>query len=651
MLFHAEKQTVNTSKQAQFNAWRQVGQLPASDSISLITAIPKGSAAPASCNDLRGIAVGTLPAKVYASVLERRASDWAEASGSIRASGQFGFRRKRSTAQAAFVLRTLQEQHRQHGQQLWVCFVDFKQAYDRVQRQLLWQKLASRGFGGEWLRAVQALYADVPMAVRTAAGLSPCFQATVGLKQGCPLSPTLFGLFIDDFEEWVLAAARRGERLDLPLLGGEAMPPLLYADDMALVATSPAGLQAQLDLLQQYCQRWGLTVNTVKTKLLLLSGARTEQGALEAAQLAGLSFGGAPLEAVTSFKYLGIVFSASHALAGTAAPARTQLAGLALSNMRARCAQLGIQAAGVRLQLFSTLVDSVLSYGAEVWAPQLSAKAAASGDGRTGCKAETLCMGFLRQQLGVHKGTPSSVVLAELGERPLWARWLKRSVRLWNRLMQQPPGSILRRALDASLALAREAPAGQQLARRSWAGQLALALEAVGIPIDLHQPRAISYAAVQQCSMERHLQQLAEAATREGATKRAHYVQRVRGGTLDVESYGRAQYVGAVRERARRQALAQLRTGSHWGAEDTGRRTQVTREQRVCPHCRSGIEAVEHMVFLCPQYAPVRARFSGLFAEDHSLCSFLEQQPQEAVAQFAASCRRVWAQATAELNT
>ncbi len=58
---------------------------------------------------------------------------------------------------------------------------------------------------------------------------------------------------------------------------------------MALLATS-AGLQARLGLLQQYCERWGLTVNKVKTKLLLLSGARTQQLALEAAQQAGLTF-------------------------------------------------------------------------------------------------------------------------------------------------------------------------------------------------------------------------------------------------------------------------------------------------------------------------------------------------------------------------
>ena len=97
--------------------------------------------------------------------------------------------------------------------------------------------------------------------------------------------------------------------------GGLALP-LLYADDTTLLATSGAGLQRQLDLLQRYCERWGLTVNAAKIKLLLLSGQRTQQAALETAQQAALSFAGQQLEAVNGwcFKYLGITFHACRAL-------------------------------------------------------------------------------------------------------------------------------------------------------------------------------------------------------------------------------------------------------------------------------------------------------------------------------------------------
>ena len=120
--------------------------------------------------------------------------------------------------------------------------------------------------------------------------------------------------------------------------------------------------------------------------------------------------------------------------------------------------------------------------------------------------------------LGVRQSTPNAVVLTELGELPLWPRWLKRAARLRNRLLAQHPGSLLQRALEASIMLALEAPA-EQLARQPWAGQLAVAMGAIGMPLDLRQPVAIGRQSLQRCGLEHHQQQLDEAATREGASK------------------------------------------------------------------------------------------------------------------------------------
>ncbi|KAL4856505.1 hypothetical protein ACK3TF_002987 [Chlorella vulgaris] len=168
----------------------------------------------------------------------------------------------------------------------------------------------------------------------------------------------------------MLAAAQGGAQLDLPRLRGSGgmVPPLLYADDTTLLATSAAGQQRQIDLLQRYCEQWGLTVNAAKTKLVLLSGQRTQQAAVDTAQQAALSLAGQPLEAVSN---LGITFHASTCIAGAAAPARAVAAQAAMHSCNARCAALGVEAAPLQLRLFSTLVDAVLSYGSEVWAYSL----------------------------------------------------------------------------------------------------------------------------------------------------------------------------------------------------------------------------------------------------------------------------------------
>lgn len=100
--------------------------------------------------------------------------------------------------------------------------------------------------------------------------------------------------------------------------------------------------------------------------------------------------------------------------------------------------------------------------------------------------------------------------------------------------------------------------------------------------------------------------------------------------------------MGVVRERRRREALAQWRTGSHWGAEETGRwaRPIMPRVQRFCPHCNGGVEDVGHMVFDCPLYWRLREQYPDLFAQEHTLQSFLEQ-PAGPVAHFADACRRL----------
>jgi hypothetical protein len=45
---------------------------------------------------------------------------------------------------------------------------------------------------------------------------------------------------------------------------------LMYADDIILLSKSAKGLQEKLDILNTYCKGWCLTVNTSKTKILIL---------------------------------------------------------------------------------------------------------------------------------------------------------------------------------------------------------------------------------------------------------------------------------------------------------------------------------------------------------------------------------------------
>ena len=648
---------------AEWGAWRRARHLSPGDAHSTLAMVPKVST-PTSPTDLRGIAVGALMAKLYAAGLERRVSDHAEAAGK-HAEGQFGFRRGRSTEQAVLALRTAVEcsrQQRQRGSsqrrnQLWACFVDFKQAYDRVPRAQLWAQLELMGYGGDWLQAVQAIYADVPMSIAVPGLEGSIVHSTQGLKQGCPLSPTLFSLYIADFEQRVMGAARHGAPLDLPVLAARLLPPLLYADDMVLLATSPAGLQQQLSVLEQYCDERGLTVNVMKTKVMLLAGAGSADEAVRTVQRAGLTYAGNSVEAVTQFKYLGVVFHCCEPPGQSAAEARAAVARFAAATFEGRCTELGLEASRLLLLLYSQMVDSTLSYAAAVWAPGLALAAArrpVMGGG--GSAAERQHHASLRRLLGLPPRAPIPAILAETGQPPLHITWLESIARLWSNVVTAPEGSIMRQVLDASLQLAAECQ-GRHVpaAELPWAAQIQQAMAVVQIAFDPQQREPLQPAAVRRAALQQYLQRVADAAAAPGASRMQHYFCAVRPGCLNADEYTIAEYLLEVRERRRRVGLAELRTGVHWGAEERDRLNGPARRPahlRTCQHCAENAqperpEDTHHIAFECVLYADVRPLFPSLFPAGQppperggpALGSLLSGPPT-LIACYASTCRK-----------
>jgi len=66
-------------------------------------------------------------------------------------------------------------------------------------------------------------------------------MSDIGVKQGCPLSSTLFGLYVDELETYLDEID-----MDSPCLFDTVVDILLYADDVVLLSKSGAGLQRLL---------------------------------------------------------------------------------------------------------------------------------------------------------------------------------------------------------------------------------------------------------------------------------------------------------------------------------------------------------------------------------------------------------------------
>ena len=109
------------------------------------------------------------------------------------------------------------------------------------------------------------------------------------------LSPTLFGIYIDKLEECLEPTGCKGTELVDVLIAL-----LLYVDDIVLLTKSHDDLDKQLRILHNYCSKMGMTVNTDKTKVMIIKSKKITHGSFV--------YNIQCLEQVSSYKYLGIDF-------------------------------------------------------------------------------------------------------------------------------------------------------------------------------------------------------------------------------------------------------------------------------------------------------------------------------------------------------
>ncbi|XP_022800061.1 uncharacterized protein LOC111337933 [Stylophora pistillata] len=143
-----------------------------------------------------------------------------------------------------FVLRQLQEKCREQNKGLYVTFVDLTKAFESVSRSGLWLILKRLGVSPKFLQMVIQLHENERGQVRLNGDLSEPFPISNGVKQGCVLAPTLFGVFFSmmlkqatvdlDVDEGVYISLKKTEVLHQPTLQVEYRPPRISIGDTEL---------------------------------------------------------------------------------------------------------------------------------------------------------------------------------------------------------------------------------------------------------------------------------------------------------------------------------------------------------------------------------------------------------------------------------
>ena len=273
-----------------------------------------------------------------------------------------GFRRKIQTENAMLTLNTVTSKYKKMQKKVYTVFVDFAKFFDSIDHDLLFSKLRRIGIFGNLLCLLSNMYTNLEYSIKlpfkTTFVLTEPFSANIGLKQGCPLSPTLASIFLHDIHDEFM--------MHDMAIGDTKINSIAWADDVVFFSLTRSGLECQLKNLESYCLKWKLRVNVDKTKCMIFSST-----SLAYDKENNFTFNGEIVMFVGIYKYLGIEFQ-QNGLFTTAIKNRISKAKSAFFMIKRACSTNENEYPSIELllNLFQSKILPILTYGSSVWAPK-----------------------------------------------------------------------------------------------------------------------------------------------------------------------------------------------------------------------------------------------------------------------------------------
>src|SRR5664279_1059535 len=300
------------------------------------------------CSNYRGISLLCHSSKIFSSIVLRRIKDRTEM---ILSEAQAGFRRNRSTIDQIFTLRQLAEKYEEFGKDLFVCYVDFRKAFDSIWRRGLWKVMRHFGYPEKIIRILEHAYKDTFSAVRVDGEITDWFATIVGVMQGCVLSPLLFNIFL----EMVMALALESSEYGA-IINGVVIGNLRFADDIAVLAEKESDLQDSVSRIAEVSLKMGMKINAEKTEIQHLGkGDRNFH----------IHVDGQPLSQTGNVVYLGGTISSKDGPEYDVSR-RIGLARGIFQNLSPVWTSKEISKP-TKLRVYETLVLTVLLYNSETW--------------------------------------------------------------------------------------------------------------------------------------------------------------------------------------------------------------------------------------------------------------------------------------------
>ena len=567
-----------------FNTILNYGYFPKEWNYGLLRLIHKGGETDNEDN-YRAITLNSCLGKLFCTILNHRLNPLLEAED-IFCKEQSGFRKNHRTTDHIFLLRKIVKSYTSQNRYLYTCFVDFSKAFDSIWRKGLIDKLTKTGINGKFLNIIKSIYDSTTNSIIYNEYLSEVFTSNKGVKQGDTLSTTLFNLFINDLPDIFKFDGNN------PItIGNSEISCLKYADDLIIMSTSPTSLQKSIANLEQYCTKWKLEVNLKKTKIMIFN----KQGSL--IKKYKFYYRNKIIQNTREYKYLGFTFSCSGSdnIGINILLNQAKKAWYSIQQILCKSIKKNVQ---TYLHLFDTQVKPVMLYACEIWADSIRYEGNITKLLQTN-NLEKFHISVLKRLLGVHKKTTNIALLLETGRHPITLSAHIQAIKYFIRLPATKKQTLLNIYYEKEkgytpcsdnflkYAINKLDKIGmsniwreQLLSNKDFSGETKLLADIKARLKDISSQTIIN-------EFETNVGKLTFLAL----TKKTHKYESY----LNINNF------------EHRRAISKIRTSSHRLEIETGRWSNIPRNQRYCKNCiLQKVEDERHFLFECHIYQQER---------------------------------------------